>query len=59
VKIIEVDPLKVNFQDLWEQTEEKHYNVNKDSRSPPGIRKRILPNLNQTPYCCANFLLSV
>jgi hypothetical protein len=59
VKIIVVDPLKVNFQDLWEETEEKHYNVNKESRSPPGIRTRIPSNLNQTPYCCANFLLGL
>jgi hypothetical protein len=57
--MIEVDPLKVNFQDLWEQTEEEHYNVNKDSRYPPGIRKIILPNLNQKPYCCANLLLGL
>jgi hypothetical protein len=57
VKIIEVDPLQVNFQDLWEETEEKHYNVNKDSRSPTGIRTGIQPNLSQTPYCCSNFFL--
>jgi hypothetical protein len=56
VKITEVDPLKVNFQDLWEETEEKHYNVNKDSRSPPGIRTRVLRNINQTPYRCAVFI---